>query len=156
MPANLDMILTSAVTLLIMGAVTFTVIMPIGGWLFTGMSWLFLHLNGNPFGSAVLAGLFLLAVMFGVHQGFVPVYFALVDARALTRCSRSGDGRGRAGGAALRSGGRSAIRCCEPRLKGRLFRASIGEPLIYGVTLPRMKPFVTACLRQPAAGSSSD
>ncbi|MCV4731982.1 PTS transporter subunit EIIC, partial [Escherichia coli] len=60
MPANLDMILTSAVTLLIMGAVTFTVIMPIGGWLFTGMSWLFLHLNGNPFGSAVLAGLFLL------------------------------------------------------------------------------------------------
>ncbi len=83
MPANLDMILTSAVTLLIMGAVTFTVIMPIGGWLFTGMSWLFLHLNGNPFGSAVLAGLFLLAVMFGVHQGFVPVYFALVDARGL-------------------------------------------------------------------------
>ncbi len=81
MPANLDMILTSAVTLLIMGAVTFTVIMPIGGWLFTGMSWLFLHLNGNPFGSAVLAGLFLLAVMFGVHQGFVPVYFALVDAQ---------------------------------------------------------------------------
>ena len=45
------------------------------------MSWLFLHLNGNPFGSAVLAGLFLLAVMFGVHQGFVPVYFALVDAQ---------------------------------------------------------------------------
>ena len=31
MPANLDMILTSAVTLLIMGAITFTVIMPIGG-----------------------------------------------------------------------------------------------------------------------------
>ncbi|MFT2604491.1 PTS transporter subunit EIIC, partial [Escherichia coli] len=29
----------------------------------------------------VLAGLFLLAVMFGVHQGFVPVYFALVDAQ---------------------------------------------------------------------------
>jgi N-acetylmuramic acid-specific PTS system IIC component len=97
MPANLDMILTSAVTLLIMGAVTFTVIMPIGGWLFTGMSWLFLHLNGNPFGSAVLAGLFLLAVMFGVHQGFVPVYFALVDAQDLTRCSRSWRWRGRAG-----------------------------------------------------------
>lgn len=127
MPANLDMILTSAVTLLIMGAVTFTVIMPIGGWLFTGMSWLFLHLNGNPFGSAVLAGLFLLAVMFGVHQGFVPVYFALVDARALTRCSRSAmAGPGRWGRRWRCSGGRSAIRCCEPRLKGRLFRASSG------------------------------
>jgi N-acetylmuramic acid-specific PTS system IIC component len=116
MPANLDMILTSAVTLLIMGAVTFTVIMPIGGWLFTGMSWLFLHLNGNPFGSAVLAGLFLLAVMFGVHQGFVPVYFALVDAQGLTRCSRSWrwPGPGRSVRRWRCSGGRSTARCCDP------------------------------------------
>ncbi|MCS5989917.1 PTS N-acetylmuramic acid transporter subunit IIBC [Klebsiella variicola subsp. variicola] len=111
MPANLDMILTSAVTLLIMGAVTFTVIMPIGGWLFTGMSWLFLHLNGNPFGSAVLAGLFLLAVMFGVHQGFVPVYFALVDAQGFNSAVPDpGDGRGRAGG-----GGAGAILAGEAR-----------------------------------------
>lgn len=128
MPANLDMILTSAVTLLIMGAVTFTVIMPIGGWLFTGMSWLFLHLNGNPFGSAVLAGLFLLAVMFGVHQGFVPVYFALVDAQGFNSLFPiwRWPGPGRWGRRWRCSGGRSAIRCCEPRLKGRLFRASSG------------------------------
>lgn len=65
MPDNLDMILTSLITLLIMGAVTFVAIMPLGGELFKGMSWLFLHLNGNPMGSAVLAGLFLIAVMFG-------------------------------------------------------------------------------------------
>ncbi|MGK6646294.1 PTS N-acetylmuramic acid transporter subunit IIBC [Klebsiella pneumoniae] len=146
MPANLDMILTSAVTLLIMGAVTFTVIMPIGGWLFTGMSWLFLHLNGNPFGSAVLAGLFLLAVMFGVHQGFVPVYFALVDAQGFNSLfpipAMAGAGWGRRWRC---SGGRSAIRCCEPRLRAIIPGfLGIGEPLIYGVTLPRMKPFVTA------------
>ncbi|TFQ14554.1 PTS N-acetylmuramic acid transporter subunits IIBC, partial [Escherichia coli] len=77
-PANLDIILTSAITLLIMGALTFIVIMPIGAWLFDGMSWLFMHLNANPFGAAVLAGLFLIAVMFGIHQGFIPVYTALV------------------------------------------------------------------------------
>lgn len=41
MPDDLDMILTSVVTLLIMGAVTFLIIMPIGGELFKGMSWLF-------------------------------------------------------------------------------------------------------------------
>ncbi|MBN4724532.1 PTS transporter subunit EIIC, partial [Escherichia coli] len=28
----------------------------------------------------------------------------------------------------------------------------IGEPLIYGVTLPRMKPFVTACLGGACGG----
>ena len=80
-PSSLDIILTSTITLLIVGAATFIFIMPIGVWLFDGMSWLFMHLNGNPIGTAVLAGLFLIAVMFGVHQGFIPVYVALVDAQ---------------------------------------------------------------------------
>ena len=31
--------------------------------------------------TAILAGLFLISVMFGIHQGFVPVYFALMDAQ---------------------------------------------------------------------------
>ncbi|RAS69558.1 phosphotransferase system EIIB protein [Vibrio diazotrophicus] len=73
MPDDLDMILTSVVTLLIMGVVTYVVIMPIGGELFKGMSWLFLNLNDNPLGAAILAGLFLISVVFGIHQGFVPV-----------------------------------------------------------------------------------
>lgn len=156
MPANLDMILTSAVTLLIMGAVTFVVIMPIGGYLFTGMSWLFLHLNGNPFGSAVLAGLFLLAVMFGVHQGFVPVYFALMEAQGFnslfTILSMAGAGQV---GAALalyyRAAQDSLLRT---QIKGAIIPGllGVGEPLIYGVTLPRMKPFITACLGGACGG----
>ncbi|MFV0264110.1 MAG: PTS N-acetylmuramic acid transporter subunit IIBC [Kluyvera sp.] len=156
MPANLDMILTSAVTLLIMGAVTFVVIMPIGGYLFTGMSWLFLHLNGNPFGSAVLAGLFLLAVMFGVHQGFVPVYFALMEAQGFnslfTILAMAGAGQV---GAALalyyRAKQGSLLRT---QIKGAIIPGllGVGEPLIYGVTLPRMKPFVTACLGGACGG----
>ncbi len=81
MPDDLDMILTSVVTLLIMGVVTYLVIMPIGGELFKGMSWLFMNLNDNPLGAAVLAGLFLISVVFGIHQGFVPVYFALMEAQ---------------------------------------------------------------------------
>ena len=156
MPANLDMILTSAVTLLIMGAITFVVIMPIGGYLFTGMSWLFLHLNGNPFGSAVLAGLFLLAVMFGVHQGFVPVYFALMEAQGFnslfTILAMAGAGQV---GAALalyyRAKHGSLLRT---QIKGAIIPGllGVGEPLIYGVTLPRMKPFITACLGGACGG----
>lgn len=68
-PDNLDMILTALLTLLITGALTYLLIMPLGGELFKGMSWLFIHLNNNPFGCALLAGLFLIAVMFGIHQG---------------------------------------------------------------------------------------
>lgn len=156
MPANLDMILTSAVTLLIMGAVTFIVIMPVGGYLFNGMSWLFLHLNGNPFGSAVLAGLFLLAVMFGVHQGFVPVYFALMEAQGFnslfTILAMAGGGQvGAALALYVRASKEALLRT---QIKGAIIPGilGIGEPLIYGVTLPRVKPFITACLGGACGG----
>ena len=105
-------------------------------------------MGGNPLRSAVLAGLFLMAVMFGVHQGLVPVYFAPMDTQgfnslfpvlamvgagqvgvALTLCTRTP----RAG--LLRRQIKGAI------LPGFL---GVGEPLIYGVTLARVKPFVTA------------
>ena len=156
MPANLDMILTSAVTLLIMGAITFVVIMPIGGYLFTGMSWLFLHLNGNPFGSAVLAGLFLLAVMFGVHQGFVPVYFALMEAQgfnSLFTILRM-PGAGQACAALALCYRAKAGSLMRTQIKGAIIPGllGVGEPLIYGVTLPRMKPFITACLGGACGG----
>ena len=155
-PDNLDMILTSGITLLLTGAITYLAIMPIGGELFKGMSWLFLHLNGNPIGTAVLAGLFLIAVVFGIHQGFVPVYFALMDAQGFNSLfpilAMAGGGQV---GAALalyyRSAKGSLLRT---QVKGAIFPGllGIGEPLIYGVTLPRLKPFVTACLGGAVGG----
>ena len=148
-PDSLDMILTSGITLLIMGAVTFVLIMPLGVQLYNGMSWLFIHLNGNPFGTAILAGLFLISVMFGIHQGFVPVYFALMDAQGFNSLfpilALAGAGQV---GAALalysRAGKDSLLRT---QVKGTIIPGilGVGEPLIYGVTLPRVKPFITAC-----------
>ncbi|MDH2067723.1 PTS N-acetylmuramic acid transporter subunit IIBC [Pantoea sp. GD03673] len=148
-PDNLDMILTSLFTLVITGAVTYLLIMPLGGELFKGMSWLFIHLNNNPFGCALLAGLFLIAVMFGIHQGFIPVYFALMETQGFNSLfpilAMAGAGQV----------GASLALWCKAE-KGALLRAQIkgaivpgllgvGEPLIYGVTLPRLKPFITAC-----------
>lgn len=153
---DLDMILTSAITLLITGAITFTVIMPIGGELFKGMSWLFLHLNGNPFGTALLAGLFLIAVVFGIHQGFVPVYFALMDAQGFNSLfpilAMAGAGQvGASLALYFRAKQGSVLRT---QIKGAIFPGllGIGEPLIYGVTLPRLKPFVTACIGGAVGG----
>ncbi|HFI6155947.1 TPA: PTS transporter subunit EIIC [Escherichia coli] len=141
---------------LITATLAYLIIMPLGGWLFEGMSWLFMHLNSNPFGCAVLAGLFLIAVVFGVHQGFIPVYLALMDSQGFNSLFPilSMAGAGQVGAAlalywraqphsALRSQVRGAI---IPGLLG------VGEPLIYGVTLPRMKPFITACLGGAAGG----
>lgn len=150
MPDNLDMILTSSVTLLITGAVTYTIIMPIGVELFNGMSWLFIHLNGNPFGTAILAGLFLIAVVFGIHQGFVPVYFALMDAQGFNSLfpilAMAGAGQVGAALALYFRAAKGAV--LRTQIKGAIIPGllGIGEPLIYGVTLPRLKPFITACL----------
>ncbi|MGJ0637902.1 PTS N-acetylmuramic acid transporter subunit IIBC [Xenorhabdus bovienii] len=150
MPSDLDMILTSTLTLLIMGAVAFIIIMPVGSYLFTAMSWLFMHLNGNPFGAAILAGLFLIAVMFGVHQGFVPVYFTLMDVQNFNSLfpilAMAGAGQvGSALALYMKAQKGSLLRT---QIKGAIIPGflGIGEPLIYGVTLPRVKPFVTACL----------
>lgn len=155
-PDNLDMIATSLLTLLITGALTFTLIMPLGGELFKGMSWLFLHLNGNPFGCAVLAGLFLIAVVFGVHQGFIPIYFALMDAQGFNSLfpilAMAGGGQvGAALALWLRATKHSATR---NQVRGAIIPGllGVGEPLIYAVTLPRVKPFVTACLGGACGG----
>lgn len=156
MPDDLDMLLTSMLTLVITAILAYLVIMPLGGWLFEGMSWLFIHLNNNPLGCAVLAGLFLISVVFGVHQGFIPVYLALMSSQGFNSLFPilSMAGAGQVGAAlalywraekhsTLRSQVRGAI---IPGLLG------VGEPLIYGVTLPRMKPFITACFGGAAGG----
>ncbi|EHI9298796.1 PTS N-acetylmuramic acid transporter subunit IIBC [Vibrio vulnificus] len=156
MPDDLDMILTSVVTLLIMGMVTFVVIMPIGGELFKGMSWLFLNLNDNPLGAAILAGLFLISVVFGIHQGFVPVYFALMEAQGFNSLfpilAMAGGGQVGASLALYFKAKKDAV--LRTQVKGAIIPGilGIGEPLIYGVTLPRVKPFVTACIGGAAGG----
>ncbi|MBY8056041.1 PTS N-acetylmuramic acid transporter subunit IIBC [Vibrio fluvialis] len=156
MPDDLDMILTSVVTLLIMGVVTYVVIMPIGGELFKGMSWLFMNLNDNPLGAAVLAGLFLISVVFGIHQGFVPVYFALMEAQGFNSLfpilAMAGAGQVGASLALYFKANKDAV--LRTQVKGAIIPGilGIGEPLIYGVTLPRVKPFVTACVGGAAGG----
>lgn len=146
MPDDLDMILTSVVTLLIMGAVTFLVIMPIGGELFKGMSWLFLNLNDNPLGAAILAGLFLISVVFGIHQGFVPVYLALMEAQGFNSLfpilAMAGAGQVGASLALYAKAKKDAV--IRTQIKGAIIPGilGIGEPLIYGVTLPRVKPLL--------------
>ncbi|NAX21882.1 PTS N-acetylmuramic acid transporter subunit IIBC [Vibrio sp. V39_P1S14PM300] len=156
MPDDLDMILTSVITLLIMGAVTYLVIMPIGGELFKGMSWLFLNLNDNPIGAALLAGLFLISVVFGIHQGFVPVYFALMDAQGFNSLfpilAMAGGGQVGASMALYFKAKQDSM--LRSQVKGAIIPGllGIGEPLIYGVTLPRVKPFVTACIGGAAGG----
>lgn len=78
---DFDMLLILLIILLIIVMFVYLIIMLLGGWLFEGMLWLFMYLNSNLFGCVVLVGLFLIVVVFGVYQGFIFVYFVLMDSQ---------------------------------------------------------------------------
>lgn len=140
----------ATVTLIVTSILTFIFVMPFSNWLYEGMNYLFIHLNSNPFGAAILAGLFLIAVLFGIHQGFVPVYQGLVASVGyntlfpiLAMAGASQVGASLA--LLMKTEKDSKLR---KMIKGAIIPGflGIGEPLIYGVTLPRVKPFITACI----------
>ncbi len=117
--------------------------MPLGGWLFEGMSWLFMHLNSNPLGCAVLWAVSDCRGIWRASGLFIPVYLALMDSQgfnslfpilSMGRCGPGGRGAGTllAGATAQCITQSGTRRTSIPGLLG------VGEPLIYGVTLPRM------------------
>ncbi|MFV0289188.1 MAG: PTS N-acetylmuramic acid transporter subunit IIBC [Mycoplasmatales bacterium] len=143
-----DIITTPILTLLIMGALTFVVFMPISHVLFEGMNWMFIHLSSNIIGNGILAGLFLPSVMLGIHQGFVPVYEGLVESLGYNTLfpvlAMAGAGQVGAALALYTKAPKSSN--LRKNIRGAIIPGflGIGEPLIYGVTLPRVKPFFTA------------
>lgn len=151
-----DIITTPIITLLLTGTVAFLVIMPLSYKLFNVMNYLFAQLNGNPIGGGVLAGLFLPSVMMGIHQGFVPVYQGLVETTGMNSLfpilAMAGAGQvGASLALYVKSPKDSKLR---KNIRGAIIPGflGIGEPLIYGVTLPRVKPFITSMLGGAVGG----
>ncbi len=143
-----DIITTPMLTLLITGSLTFVIIMPLSYRLFGIMNYFFEVLNGNPIGGGILAGLFLPSVMMGIHQGFVPVYQGLVESTGMNSLfpilAMAGAGQvGAALALYVKADKHSKLR---KNIRGAIVPGflGIGEPLIYGVTLPRVKPFFTS------------
>ena len=149
-PNSLDTVLTPTFTLLSLLALNIVLIMPVSGYIFTGVAFLFQHLYGNPFGAALLSGIFLVTVVFGVHQGFVPIYAALITSTGVNGLfpilGMAGAGQvGMAIALWLKAEKDGTLR---KQIQGAIIPGflGIGEPLIYGVSLPRVKPFITASL----------
>ena len=157
-PKSIDIIVTPTITLLIAGLSTYYLLQPVSGSLSDGVVWLFrLALSaGGALSGALLAGTFLPLVMTGLHQGLTPVHMELLNTlRAnplLPVLAMAGAGQVGASVAVL-------ARTRNGRLRNIIKNAlpvgflGIGEPLIFGVTLPLGRPFVTACLGAAAGGA---
>ncbi len=143
-----DIITTPILTLLVMSVATFTIFMPISHVLYEMMNWMFINLSSSIIGNGILAGLFLPSVMLGIHQGFVPVYEGLVANLGYNTLfpvlAMAGAGQVGAALALYKAAGKDSQ--LRKNIRGAIIPGflGIGEPLIYGVTLPRVKPFFTA------------
>ncbi|BAU85020.1 PTS sucrose-specific enzyme IIBC component [Streptomyces laurentii] len=151
-PEALDVLVTPTVTVLVAGLATLYGLMFVAGEVARLIGefahWLLAH--AGPGAGFVLGGLFLPLVMLGLHQALIPIHTTLIEQEGYTVLlpilAMAGAGQV---GAALavylrlsRNGPiRRTIRSALPT--GLL---GVGEPLIYGVSLPLGRPFVTACV----------
>lgn len=150
-PNALDIVITPLITLLIGGFASFYVLQPVGGVLSDGIINLFKNLLelGGAVAGFILAGTFLPVVMSGLHQGLVPVHMEFLNLHKANPLMPilSMAGAGQVGATAAvylktKNGKLKEI------IKGALPVGilGIGEPLIFGVTLPLGRPFITACI----------
>lgn len=158
LPGSIELILNPLLTTLITGAIAVVALQPLGGWISEaiahGASWAIDR--GGFLVGAVMAGTFLPLVLTGLHQGLVPIHVELVQAHGynalLSILSMAGVGQVGAAIAVLMKTRNSRLKkLCKGALPVGLL--GIGEPLIFGVTLPLGKPFLGACLGGAVGGA---
>ncbi|MET9606386.1 PTS transporter subunit EIIC [Streptomyces sp. NPDC006512] len=158
-PEALDVLVTPTLTVLVSGLVTLFGLMFLAGEVSSAIGtfahWLLA--TGGAFAGLVLGGLFLPLVMLGLHQALIPIHTTLIEQSGYTVLLPilAMAGAGQVGAAAAvylrlpRNGSlRTTIKSALPA--GLL---GVGEPLIYGVSLPLGRPFVTACAGGAAGGA---
>ncbi len=151
-PDSLDIIVTPTIALIIIGLLTIFIIMPIAGAISSGLIGAINAILsiGGAFAGFMLSALFLPMVMFGLHQILTPIHIEMIEQTGSTLLLPilAMAGAGQVGAAIA-----IWLRCRKNKQLTEIVKGAlpvgilgIGEPLIYGVTLPLGRPFITACL----------
>ncbi|HDG6309505.1 TPA: PTS transporter subunit EIIC [Staphylococcus aureus] len=151
-PNAIDIIVTPTIALLIVGLLTIFIFMPLAGFVSDSLVSVVNGIIsiGGVFSGFIIDASFLPLVMLGLHHIFTPIHIEMINQSGATYllpiAAMAGAGQV---GAALALW----VRCkrnttLRNTLKGALPVGflGIGEPLIYGVTLPLGRPFLTACI----------
>ena len=151
-PDSIDIIVTPTLTLLAVGVFTIFIVMPIAGVISDSLvgSIMWVLKVGGAFSGFILGLFFLPMVMLGLHQILTPIHIEMIDQTGSTLLlpilAMAGAGQV---GAALALW----VRCKKNKKLTNMIKGAlpvgflgIGEPLIYGVTLPLGRPFITACI----------
>ncbi|MBH1936080.1 PTS transporter subunit EIIC [Streptomyces sp. AV19] len=151
-PETLGVLVVPTVTVLLPGLVALYGLMWLSGEVATVVGQFAdrLPAEGGAAAGLVLGGLFLPLVMLGLHQALIPVHTTLIAQQGSTvllpLLATAGAGQvGAALAVYVRVARDAAVRrTVRSALPAGLL--GIGEPLIYGVSLPLGRPFVTACV----------
>ncbi|WP_371616557.1 PTS transporter subunit EIIC [Streptomyces sp. NBC_00454] len=158
-PEALDVLVTPTLTVLVSGLVTLFGLMFIAGEVSTAIgtfaTWLLA--TGGAFAGLVLGGLFLPLVMLGLHQALIPIHTTLIEQTGYTVLLPilAMAGAGQVGAAIAVYYKLPRNRSIRSTIKSALPAGflGVGEPLIYGVSLPLGRPFITACIGGAAGGA---
>lgn len=158
MPESVELILNPLITTLITATLAIIILQPLGGLISDGIAHgvnIAIDKGGLLVG-AILAGAFLPLVLSGLHQGLVPIHVELIQAHGsnplLPILAMAGVGQV---GAAIAVYMKTRNARLKKVIKGALPVGilGIGEPLIFGVTLPLGRPFIGACLGGAVGGA---
>lgn len=158
MPASLDIIFTPLLSLIICVVPYVLVIMPVFGYVSNGIVWVFSKacMSENAIVRLIVgyasAALFLPMVAAGMHHGMVALYSVQLQALGYVTLypALAMAGAGQVGAALALLGKAKKVKheklCSVIRGAVPAGFLGVGEPLIYGVTLPMGRPFLTAGL----------
>ena len=150
-PSALDLLLTPTLVLLLSGFTAIFLLQPAGGYISDvithGVKFALEH--GGPVVGFILSAAFLPLVMTGLHQGLIPIHAELIKTTGVTVLlpilAMAGSGQV---GAALAVWFKTENTKLIHIIKSSILVGfmGVGEPLIYGVTLPLFRPFIAACI----------
>ena len=157
-PDSVDMIFTALLTMLLGTVLYVVLIMPVFGYISSGIVWLFSracvseHILIRTVSGYIAAAIFLPLVAAGMHHGLIALYSVQLQELGFVTLypalCMAGAGQVGAAIALWRKAKRVDNQSLCSVIAGALPAGvlGVGEPLIYGVTLPLGKPFLTAGL----------
>ena len=150
-PESASLFLTPLITITVVALAGLFIFQPLGGILSDILSYYTVHTiqTGGAVTGFVIGGIFLPIVMVGVHHGLTPIHADMLASMGMTLllpiAAMAGCGQvGASFAVYLKSKNKFLRRTILSSLPVGML--GIGEPLIYGVTLPLGKPFVCACI----------
>jgi sucrose PTS system EIIBCA or EIIBC component len=158
-PEALDLFLTPLIVILVSSFVAIYALQPAGGMISDsiGNAAKAVIAGGGAITGFILGGTFLPLVLTGLHQGLTPIHAELLTSTGLNTLLPilAMAGAGQVGAAVA-----VYFKTKNKRLKKTIISAlpvgimGVGEPLIYGVTLPLGKPFIAACIGGAFGGAA--